>query len=165
MSGFERITQFDPAYDRRDEGYGVHGVDLRMILVGELGAVQFVLSTGWPHPSSIGLGTPDPYGDWMHRYQDGFREQNEWDHQGRKCGLYPSAVDLGYHSPTPRYEGQTEMDCHILPGGKCFYDGSGLNASAPFLALVTGGSDAVWEFLEGYYADVFERRDCGEESR
>jgi hypothetical protein len=54
MSEFERIVTFDPAFDRRhsnpSKNYGVHGVDMRMVLRGPKGATQFVLYTGWQLP-------------------------------------------------------------------------------------------------------------------
>jgi hypothetical protein len=156
---FERRIVFEPAYDRRADGYGQHGVELRMYVIGPLGAVQFALSTGWPHPSVLGLDEPDHLGMWAHAYQDGFREQNEWRMDGRARGHYPSPSDLGYHSPRPMYEGQQPItdSCEFVGGAPCYYDGSGLNAAGPFHALVTGGNDAVWAYLEDYYRDVFEQ--------
>ena len=41
------ITKFEPAFDRRDEGYGYNGVVLKMIVVGKKGTVHFVLFTNW----------------------------------------------------------------------------------------------------------------------
>jgi hypothetical protein len=51
LSKFERIVQFLPAFDKRhpdpSKNYGIHGVELRMVLKGPKGAVQFVLFTNW----------------------------------------------------------------------------------------------------------------------
>ena len=44
-NNMEREIKFLPAYDERNNpkgNYGIHGVDLRMYLKGELGTVQFV---------------------------------------------------------------------------------------------------------------------------
>ena len=62
--------------------------------------------------------------------------------------MFPMALDLGYHSPTPAWEGQEPMDeeCELL-GGRCFYDGSGLNAENLLGVLRTEGADAVWATL------------------
>lgn len=49
-----------------------------------------------------------------------------------------------------------EMDCHLLADGRCFYDGSGLEAGQPWKILREQGSDAVWQFLDTYYANLFE---------
>ena len=49
----EKIVKFYPAFDRRKDpkgNYGIHGVDMRMILKGDKGAVQFVLYTNWHLP-------------------------------------------------------------------------------------------------------------------
>lgn len=74
-----------PSWDKRNpdptKNYGIHGCDLRMVLRGELGAVQFVMSTGW-FLKSIDTS------------------------KFRSMTLYPMAVDIGYHSPIPMYEEQ-----------------------------------------------------------
>ena len=49
----ERIVEFNPAYDERNNpkgNYGIHGVNLRMMLKGDSGVVQFVLYTNWHLP-------------------------------------------------------------------------------------------------------------------
>lgn len=46
---FKREITFDPAWDRRSdkpsENYGIHPVQIRFVLIGEKGAVHFVLYT------------------------------------------------------------------------------------------------------------------------
>ena len=81
---FERIVELTPAYDKRSnnpaENYGIHGVELRMVLKGAEGAVQFVLYTNWHLP-----------------------------HVARELKsrrLEPLPADLGYHSPCPMYDSQ-----------------------------------------------------------
>jgi len=67
-------------------------------------------------------------------------------------------ADLGYHSPVPRYAGQTSMTdkCHLLDG-PCYYDGSGLNADEFYKAAVASGNEeAVWLMLEAYYHEIFD---------
>lgn len=66
--------------------------------------------------------------------------------------------DLGYHSPVPRYEGHTAIgvDCHVL-NGKCYYDGSSLNADSLWQKFVeTNDSDIIWTELLDYYNHVFD---------
>jgi hypothetical protein len=50
----ERIIEFTPAFDKRDpnpkKNYGVHGVELRFVVKGEAGAVQFLIFTNWHLP-------------------------------------------------------------------------------------------------------------------
>ena len=144
---FERIVEFVRAYDRKAEGYGIHGVDLRMVLKGPKGATQFALSTGWYLPETIGC-EPSQWGGVGHDYGDKLA----------RFGLnHPMPTDLGYHSPTPQYEGQTSMGpCDYLDGAECYYDGSGLNAARPFEALLREGGEGVWKVLFDYYFDLFE---------
>lgn len=153
MSGFERITEFVPAYDRKAEGYGIHGVELRMVLKGELGAAQFVLYTNWMLPETLGAKVDDDgLGTAYHRYVQG-NEVQGWP----KSLQAPMPADLGYHSPVPIYDDQevTGSECEYLDGKPCYYDGSGLNAWRPFEALLREGHDGVWRVLEDYYASVF----------
>lgn len=140
-----RVFEVSPAYDKRAESggkYGQHCVDMLWLVKGELGVIQFRLFTGWYK----GCVTP-PGTVWreMRVVASGSKELSA-----------PMPADIGYHSPKPMYEGQTEMDCHVLPGGKCFYDGSGLNAMNYFAVLVHEGGEKLWEALEREYAQRFE---------
>lgn len=67
------------------------------------------------------------------------------------------AVDLGYHSFKPMYEGHEPISesCPYTNGKPCFYDGSGLNAEHVFEILRREGSDGVWGYMEEYYKDTF----------
>lgn len=124
----------------KENTHGKHSMGILFLLSGDLGAVQFKLSTGWM-----------PF--YSPKDRIGYREipKNEI------SDLYPMPTDLGYHSYKPRYEDQTSMGkCDVLGGAECFYDGSGLNCNDAYYALVNGGEDALWEFLEGYYKSVFE---------
>ncbi len=133
----ERIVQLHPAYDRRDpdpnRNYGIHGVDLRMIVKGKNGATQFVLYTGWHLP----------------------HVQEELKRKDRILSE-PLPADVGYHSLTPRYEGHTAMGgtCDIL-GTTCYYDGSGLQAKEVFKRLLCEGDTGVWDELETRYKELF----------
>lgn len=139
----ERRIEFTAAWDRRDpnssKNYGVHGVEMRWYLVGEEGAVQFVVFTNWMLPH--------------------IREERK----GRDlapCLYEPMGADLGYHSRVPRYEGQEPMSkCHLL-NCPCYYDGSGLNADRVLEILIREGSDAAWKEMETYYASVFHGGDA-----
>ena len=132
----ERIITFSPALDKRNtdpkKNYGIHGVDLRFVLKGDEGAIQFVLYTGWHLPHVA----------------------HELKQRGSEM-LAPMPADLGYHSPHPMYEGQTSMGpCEYLNGHDCYYDGSSLNAEGVFELLLEEGSDRVWKELE----EEYERR-------
>lgn len=156
--GFERIVTCSPAFDGRpasagglaewrtpgmrpDDGtphtnYGIGGVVITFILKGDAGAVQFKINTDWypPHVQKVS-------------------HQREW--------LRPDGWDVGYHSPTPQYEGQEPIaepgECPYVPEGcPCYYDGSGLRAEEWVKEyLLPGGSEAVWKALEEEYATLF----------
>lgn len=143
----ERIVEFNPAYDERNNpkgNYGIHGVNLRMMLKGDKGVVQFVLYTNWhlPHVQdeleSKMVGKDKFYIQTITR---------------------PLPADLGYHSPKPIYEDQLPMSdsCEYLDGHECYYDGSGLNAERIYDVLLKEGSEGVWRELEEYYSHVFNR--------
>jgi hypothetical protein len=131
-----REIRWCPGYDKTAEGKGRHGLDIRWYVHGELGTVQFVLSTHWI-PSWVREGrwgrevaAPDKY-------------------------LTASAVDLGYHWRFPQYEGQPCMgECDVLHGAICYYDGSGLHAEDVFARLLTDGEEAVWAVLEARYHEL-----------
>lgn len=118
--------------------HGCHGLNILFVSQGQEGAVQFLMFTGWipqyAEQSSIGVRSI------------------------RESGLHMMPADLGYHSKTPRYEGQNKIQeaCEFCDGQPCYYDGSSLNANDAMYALVNGGDDALWRFLDAYYASVFE---------
>jgi len=146
---FERIVTMRPAFDKRDpdpkKNYGIHGVELRMAAKGPFGATQFLLYTNWmlPHVTKETMQ----------------RELGRSSEIGLRCSFLPMPADLGYHWHAPRYDGQQERDCDLLPSGKCYYDGSGLNAEPIFETLLTEGSDGVWRKLEEYYRELESSND------
>jgi hypothetical protein len=134
----ERLVTFLPAYDKRapspSKDYGIHGVELRMVVKGPKGATQFVLYTNWQLPHVT----------------------KEFDHRSDHIFCHPDPADLGYHAVEQRYPEQHRQECDLLPEGYCYYDGSGLNAEAVYTTLLEKGSDGVWETLENYYRELFE---------
>ena len=139
----ERIVHMQPAFDKRSnepgKNYGIHGVSMRMVLKGGLGAVGFVLYTNWhlPHVE-----------DELDRKVGG-----KFPH----LSCHPIPADLGYHALAPRYEGQGSMGpCEYLDGRDCYYDGSSLNATSIYRVLLEQGSDGVWAALDSYYRHLFE---------
>lgn len=142
--GLLLLIESEPAYDLRDpnpsKSYGIHGVNLRFLVVGPLGVVQFLLHTNWQLPH-------------VERELDSRPVDSRFPH----LSCRPVPADLGYHSPKPMYEGQTPRDnCTYLGGRPCYYDGSGLNARKPYEILVAEGLDPMWEFLEDDYKRTFE---------
>lgn len=147
----KRITEWTPAYDKRHpdpkQDRGIHGVTMRWLLKGPLGAIQWTVFTNWqlPHVAEETMERA------LNQHQDRI---------GLKVNFLPIPADLGYHSPKPMYEGQRKMgdDCEVL-GGVCYYDGSTLNALLVFNLLREKGGEAVWERLEQEYANRFERKE------
>lgn len=144
MSELERRVEISPAYDKRDphpsKNYGIHGADMRFVLIGPKGAVQFLIFTGWHLPH-------------VQKELDGKVET------GRTPArlLRPMAADVGYHSRQPMYEGHKPIGDEPCPylDAPCYYDGSGMRAEEVFDLMVEKGGEAMWEHLEGYYEDIF----------
>lgn len=158
---FERIVEFEPAYDGRpasrggrkewrtktmlpDDGtdkpnYGVEAVRIRFLLRGKRGVVQFLISTNWYPPH---VQEEQKYA-W---HRDSLRE------------VEPEGWDVGYHSLTPMYEGQERgsESCEYLDGKPCYYDGSSLRADEWVRdILLKEGSDGVWRAMEDEYEALF----------
>jgi len=126
-TALRRVKEFTKAYDKRDpdpeKNYGIHGAKLRMVLVGPLGAVQFVLFTQ-RMLKSVQQELADKYVDdiddkiTIMQWVDDFTSGNEIEEiitfgkymrhrHGDHYALFrPQPADLGYHSPIPRWEGQ-----------------------------------------------------------
>lgn len=141
----ERRVEFEAAFDKRHpdprKSYGIHGVTLRMYVIGKRGAVQFVVFTNWHLP----------------------HVQKEMDARGDHLLCHPMPADLGYHSPVPQYDGHESCrdDCELLGGRPCYYDGSGLNAKRIYHVLLSEGGDGVWRELEAYYHELFDHKPVG----
>ena len=139
VGAFKRAIMFKPGFDwRADEpnrNFGIGSTRIWFVLSGEKGAVQWQIGTDWyPESARIHLRNFPPTTD-----------PNK-----------PQGWDLGYHSRRPMYEEHSTMECDVLPEGRCYNDGSGLNADLPIEGFLNGGDDWVWNRLEAYYAHVFE---------
>lgn len=138
MSEFRREVCFEPGFDHRNDPdpkqreYGCHGMDIRFLLHGPRGSVQFLLYTGWLPGQSYYRPSP----------------------------LRPTGADVGYHWDSPQYDGQSPRECTVRPGGRCYYDGSGLAAEELFERFTAESDAAVWSTLEQRYADLDGRREA-----
>lgn len=153
----EQITKFYPAWDRTDpdpkKNYGIHCVDLLMLLKGELGAVQFKMLTQW-YPKGVNNRIVK---ETLRDHMDPFSEPGISFERTIELHLSPMPSDIGYHSPKPMYDDQKGMgdSCEWLDGKPCYYDGSSLEAENVYDILLKEGSDGVWKYLEEYYINVF----------
>lgn len=111
--------------------YDIGGVRCWMILKGKRGAVQFGFSTG--------IYLPHVLEEWKHK-----------DYTPE-----PKGLNVGCHSPKPMYEGQTTMECDLLPNGKCYYDESSLRAKKWFKIFIEKGGDEIWKLLKQEYRKRF----------
>lgn len=148
---FRREVRFEPGYNYLHEkgpsARGQYGMQIRFILIGDQGAAQFLMGTGWTP-----LGEVDPTDSrepchidyWQESTASGFRH---------KFGLVnpPSGYDLGYHWASPLYDGQTANDCEYTLSGECYYDGSGTRADDVLKDFIAKGETGVWEWLEKRY--------------
>lgn len=140
MTDFKQIISIQPPFDKRNadpnKDYGIGGLLIRFMLLGPKGATQFVYSTA--------------------QYQKHVADEF-WNEPRRKYNPFTGmAFDIGYHSPVAQYERQKSRECDLLPEGKCFYDGSSLQASEFEERFLQDGEEAVWPMLRERYNELFE---------
>lgn len=141
MTEYERRVEATAAFDKRhpepSKNYGIHGLEFRFSLVGEMIAVSFGVSTGWHLPSVVGVE-----GESSSEYR---RALHEHDHPG----LHPLPMGLHFHlaEPLDYMDDQEPRPCDLLPAGQCWGDVTYTGADRPFFALVKGGLDGMWEEL------------------
>ncbi len=148
----EKITIFKPAFDKRDpvasKNYGIGSVICVMVLKGDKGAVHFSFSTGMFLDST------------MREYaQRGLLDPTVSGLDGDYFSLNkPMGFDVGYHSPTPMFNGQEPVKgCTFITttSDECFCDSSTMLAERYMDALIENGSDKIWEMLKSYYEFTF----------
>jgi hypothetical protein len=129
MNNLTKETEFTKAFNRIDEGYGRHGVDLRFILKGPEGAITLTIFTGW------------------------FTKADRANTNLNPLASQVVAADISYHSITQKLDFiGGEEDCPYVPEGElCYCDGSSLNAVRYLDILTDEGEDALWGALEEYY--------------
>jgi len=138
---FERILSIDPPFDKRHsdpkKNYGIHGINLRMVIRKNNNCTQFLayLPVYLPHVSD-----------------------ELWNKKGKYNSFKGMGADVGYHAEKPQYEDQTAFDCNLLDGGKCYYDGSGLRAEEWYKIFLEKGIDEIWTLLEEEWNDRFENK-------
>lgn len=152
---FKRDFKIYPGWDKRNDdpskNYGIHGCELEFVLTGDKGVAVFRLSTDWLplHVQQERMGR-----DVATHGTYGFPDVCQV-----VVGEQPMGADLGYHSPTPLRDWQTDnemrKDCPYLENKPCYYDGSGLAAEEVRNIMLEKGSDGVWQALEAYYERTY----------
>lgn len=148
----QRVIEFSPAWDKRNSNprkdYGIHGVELLMVVAGEKGAVQFKVFTNWNLRSVQ---------EELDQRLLNHAAAGSLDKYFVSALYHPMGADLGYHAKLPQYEDHQPIDNDCKwTGGPCYYDGSGLRADEVLQLLIEQGSDAVWKRLEEEYQGQFE---------
>lgn len=101
----ERITQINPAYDKRDpdpkKDYGIGAVSLIMVLKGKKGAIHFSFGTGM----------------YLERTQQRLAKEGKLNWEELSPGHWYSVskgmgYDVGYHSLTPQHDFQKKEGPH-----------------------------------------------------
>jgi len=142
--GTERAVVFIPGYNGDPDApparnYGVHGMEIWWYLRGPRGAAHFGIFTEWtPGELRPGHGR-SPLG-----------------YPVREASQYPSGADLGYHARVPQWDGQeiyARKECGII-GGRCYCDGSGLQADSLAREFTQYGESVIWAALEAEYATL-----------
>lgn len=99
-----------------------HSIRARFLLHGDLGVTQFLIQF-----------LTKPYGEPL------------------LDSTPAEGWDLGFHSREP-IDYATEMEeCDVVPEGRCWYDGSGLQAKELARLFFERGEPVVWEWLEDRY--------------
>jgi len=128
--GLKRKIEFSPAWDKRSndpsKDYGIHCVEIRFLVIGEKGAIQFLLYTGWMLPGMTENIKPMAADLGYHSFKPMYKGQEVM-----------------------------QQDCPVLNGSPCYYDGSGLQADKPWKILREHGGERLWEFLEKEYHQTF----------
>jgi hypothetical protein len=124
-------------HDDPHKNFGVSACRVWFYSIGPKGAVHLQIGTDWyPEAARNHLSKFPPHTIWERRQPEGW--------------------DIGYHSKTPHYDGQTSMgECEII-GCECYYDGSSLQADDWIEGFVNGGTKWLWPRLDEYYRYTFE---------
>lgn len=138
MSALKRITSWIPATDRRDadpsKNYGVSAMTLSFAVLGEKGAVELSIYTGW----------------YLKHVREEFAEK-------RLLSDTFMGRDLGYHSYRAQYAGQWSSDCcHLLGEERCFYEGSSLQAQELTEYFLEHGDESLFRKLEQLYKQYYD---------
>lgn len=151
MTDLKREVRARASYDHRDDPdaqRGAGGLVLSWIVSGPLGAVAADINTGWMARPYLGnrpaISAAKPLAP-----------------RGDKPGLdanlrdvYPNGASVNSHCTVQRRDWWMGPDdgCSLVDG-PCYGDHGYLVADAFLAALVGGGDEAAWKWLEECYAE------------
>lgn len=185
----ERITRFRPAYDKRNpndpkKDYGIHCMEIWMVVKGQEGAVHFGFMTGMYLASTMdeylktgrANATKLSSGNWYYfnkpmgidvgyhakvsQYDD---QEVRWPTKMKKKN--PNLPDPGLNATQKEREkylsnvkwekvGKKAPDCEWL-GVPCYSDGSAMRAEKFLEVLLSEGDEEIWKMLEEDYRERF----------
>lgn len=187
VNGLERRVIFRPAFHKihsdPKKNFGVHGMEIWMVVIGDKGACHFGLSTGMMLPKTFDywkatgkgqnlLGTMQMGVDVGYHSKEpihDFQKENgpNWPTKIRKKnpGLPDPGIDatkeerMAYMANfTFDKIGDTPPNCEYL-GVPCYCDGSALLADEWKDIFLEKGDDVIWAMLEENYKYEFESKD------
>lgn len=126
----EKLITFRPAFDKTNsetsKNYGIHCMDMFIVLKGELGAISFTIYTGWY---------------LKHCQVDGLKSRG---------------ASICYHSPTPiRDDEEISEECCEWINKPCYCDCTYSGADDLFEEFVRLGEEHMWKSLEDWYINKF----------
>jgi hypothetical protein len=154
----ERKILFIPAFDKTDpdpkKDYGVGCLELRFLLIGEKGVVEFQLLTQWFQEHVMVRRLESLKKDiWMGKQDFLLRHF-----------LDPFPADVNYWSLNRISEDDTifaEGVSYVFDGKPCYYGYKYVDSDDTrsvdnaLRKLVEEGDEALWKYLEEYYLEVF----------
>lgn len=131
---FECAHGSDKCAPNRGGSHGVHGLQIRFVVLRDDKAVHLVLFTDWLPETDRDRFAPSRFA--------------------------PIPAEIGYHSPVPLNDEQNKKDCDLLSCRFCYGDSQYTGGpDSAFLSLVNGGDKGVWDFLDQYWLYTFDNPD------
>lgn len=154
---------FLPAWDKSDpdptKDYGVNCINIKFLVIGNRGVVEFDLSTNWYLPHIIKRRLE-------HLKQDVFIGKEDY-LLTSKMSPYP--LDICYYSLERISEDDTYFESglsYVFDHKPCYYgyryedEGKEVwTTDFVYNLLLERGDGAVWDYLENYYCDTFLKDD------
>jgi hypothetical protein len=144
-----REISFTPAFHDCAHNRGIGGVGMLWVVRSGDHALEWQAETGWSLSKADFFAADPACTHPMHR-----RGAPDWPNIDERCTgslTIHSAVEGNCHL------GNTER-CRYFDDAPCWYDASFLMADEPWQLLRTGGSDAVWEWLENWLTEYIADR-------